>query len=240
MDHEKLIDALRTEGEALGEVRIADVDVPTCPDWTLPDLLRHVGNVHRWQHAQVVATDPAQLVRTDRNEEVSLDALADWYREGLTALVTALTQIDPDALTPSWHGPRPATFWARRAAHETAIHRWDAQAAVSAADPLDPDQAVDIIDELLEVLAPFRFRSEDWDGPEVTIHLHATDIEGEWLVGLGSDGLRVERVHAKGDVAARGPASDLALMVTGRMPAARLEVFGDPAVLDRWGGAIRF
>lgn len=240
MDHRRLIEALRTEGDALAGVRIADVDVPTCPDWTLPDLIRHVGTVHRWQRAQVLAPDSDHLASADPVGDVPPDELDDWYRNGLDALVEALETTDPERLSPTWFGPRPSTFWARRAAHETAVHRWDAQAAVSAADPFRPDQAIDIIDELLEVIAPRRFAPEEWSDGEVTVHLHATDVDGEWLIGLGPDGLRVERAHAKGDVAARGPASELALMTTGRVPAARLEVFGDPVVLDRWTSSVRF
>jgi transcription-repair coupling factor (superfamily II helicase) len=57
---------------------------------------------------------------------------------------------------------------------------------------------------------------------------------------LGSDGVRVTREHAKGDVAARGTISDLALLMTGRLPPARLEVFGDTVHLDRWFRAVRF
>jgi uncharacterized protein (TIGR03083 family) len=238
VEHEEFIDALRREGEALGEVRLVDVDVPTCPEWSLPELVHHVGSVHRWQEAQLRSDDPADLVKVERAERPPLNALSGWYRAGLASLLDAFAEVGPHRVTPTWFGPRPATFWARRAAHETAIHRWDAEAAVTTPQPLDARQAVDALDELLEVFAPRRFDPTTWTGPDVSIHLHATDTEGEWTIRLGSSGLDVGHEHAKGDVAARGSASDLVLMIAGRVPPARLELFGDAAVIDRWHRAV--
>lgn len=241
MEHQALVDALRREGQALGAVKLVDVDVPTCPDWTLPQLVHHVGTVHRWQRAQLLAPDPSALVEIDRPAAPALDALADWYQQGLIDLLNALATVDPDQPTPTWFGARPARFWARRAAHETAVHRWDAQASVTTPDPLDPDQAVDLLDELFEVVTPRKFRADRWDGPAVSIHLHATDVDtGEWLIGLGPDGFTVAKTHAKGDVAVRGPVSDLALMIVGRLPPARLELLGETSVLDQWFRTVRY
>jgi predicted lipid carrier protein YhbT len=73
-----------------------------------------------------------------------------------------------------------------------------------------------------------------------TMHLHSTDHEGEWLVRMEPDGLRVSREHAKGDAAVRGPAADLLLVVVGRAPATTVEVLGDGAVLDRWAQGAKF
>jgi uncharacterized protein (TIGR03083 family) len=240
VEHREHIDALRREGEALGEVPIVDVDVPTCPDWSVPDLIFHVGRVQRWQEAQLRAPSPDELVRIERIEAPPLDELDDWYHLGLESLLATLESTEPDHLTPSWGGPRPATFWARRAANEVAIHRWDAEAAVDLPDPLDGGHAVDIIDELFEVVAPRKFDPAQWEGETVTIHLHATDREGEWLISMGADGLEVSHTHAKGDVAARGSASDLALMMSGRVPPARLELFGEGRHLDRWFRSVNY
>lgn len=241
MEHEALVDALRREGEALGAVKLVDVDVPTCPGWTLPQLVHHVGTVHRWQRAQLLAPDSAALIKVDRPPPPALHALADWYQAGFGDLLNAIAEVEPDHLTPSWFGPRPASFWARRAAHETAVHRWDAQASVTSPDPIEADQAIDVIDELFEVITPHKFRAGSWDGPPVSIHLHATDVEtGEWLIGLGPDGFAATKTHAKADVAVRGLASALALMIVGRLPPARLEIHGDAAVLDHWFRSVRY
>ena len=72
-----------------------------------------------------------------------------------------------------------------------------------------------------------------------SIHVHCTDTEGEWLVRRDGDDLVVTREHAKGDVAARGSASDLLLFLWGRRPVSALDVFGDGDLLDRFRESIR-
>lgn len=69
--------------------------------------------------------------------------------------------------------------------------------------------------------------------PEGSLHLHRTDGDGEWLLTAVDDVLNVVHEHAKGDAAARGTASDLALLVWNRRQPT-LEVFGNEAVLDAW------
>ena len=69
--------------------------------------------------------------------------------------------------------------------------------------------------------------------PTSTLHLHQTDGEGEWMLSSLNDQLVVGNEHAKGDAAARGTASDLALLVWGRRRPT-VEVFGDEAVLNAW------
>ena len=61
----------------------------------------------------------------------------------------------------------------------------------------------------------------------MSVHLHCTDTEGEWLIVRDGDDLVVTREHAKGDVAARGTASDVLRFLWGRGGADQLEVFGD-------------
>jgi MDMPI C-terminal domain len=76
------------------------------------------------------------------------------------------------------------------------------------------------------------------DGIDIggSIHLHATDADGEWTLRTDDGLLKVARGHAKGDVAVRGPASSLLLLLWRRVGATDygLERFGADAVLDRW------
>ena len=119
------------------------------------------------------------------------------------------------------------------------MHRIDAQLAAGTVDPIDPALAADGIDELLWLL-PRR----PWAGPIIgngeTVHLHCTDIEGEWFIGFAPAGLQVERVHAKGDLAVRGSASDLLLWCSGRASIESLDVFGDAALLATFRQATTF
>jgi hypothetical protein len=127
-------------------------------------------------------------------------------------------------------------FWFRRQAHEVTVHRVDAErAAGRAGAPIDAALAADGVDEWLGFASTFG--KEALRGEGETVHLHCTDTAddalGEWLLTLRPDGPGIERVHAKGDVAARGTASDLDLFVAGRVGVDALEVFGDAALLDR-------
>ena len=117
-------------------------------------------------------------------------------------------------------------------AHETSVHRWDAELAAGEARPIDPELASDGVDEFLNVmLLQPRFSSAPIEG---SVHLHATDTPGEWLVREQEDGtLVVTAEHAKGDAALRGAASDLLLALWGRVGSDALEVIGDRAVAER-------
>ncbi len=206
-------------------------DVPSCPGWNIDDLIRHVATVHH-RVALILREGRTQPPRVEEISPPHSDSLG-WYEAGLATLVSAMRTVDP--ATPVWTFSRSdptATFWHRRVAHETTVHRVDAQQATGAVEPLDPVSAVDGIAESLEVFVPLRGR-RDQDPAKATVHLHATDVEGEWMVTFGGGTVAVERGHAKGDAAVRGTAADLHLWLWGRVPLARLEVFGDPAVAER-------
>ena len=60
------------------------------------------------------------------------------------------------------------------------MHRVDAKQAVGR-PPIDPALGVDAINELLTVFVP-AFGADRTPGDGRTVHLHATDVEGEWLI----------------------------------------------------------
>lgn len=135
-----------------------------------------------------------------------------------------------------WPADQTAGFWQRRMAHETAVHRWDAQVAHNFTEPIESNLAADGIDETFDVMLPRR-RGAVPDvplGAGESFHFHRTDGPGEWLVRFEPDGPVVSREHAKADVAVRGPASDLVLFLWHRIPAARLDVVGDATRLERY------
>jgi predicted lipid carrier protein YhbT len=125
-------------------------------------------------------------------------------------------------------------------AHEAAMHAVDAQLAAGETAAMDPELAADGLDEMLTVLL-HRIVTRDAGAPFGsigTLHVHCTDVDGEWLVEPGEDGFTVRREHAKGDAALRGPALDLLLRLYNRGDAG--EVIGDPGVLERWASTVRF
>ena len=111
------------------------------------------------------------------------------------------------------------------------MHRWDAQNAGGAADAVEPALAADGVDEYLGILGAFRGRRFPEAG---SIHLHTTDTPGEWVVRLGPDGIHLTREHAKGDVAVRGPASDVLLVLMGRKTMDTADVLGEAPLFERF------
>jgi uncharacterized protein (TIGR03083 family) len=233
---------VRREGAALAAAARAaglDATVPQCPPWTVADLLSHQGRIHHWVAGIVATRAQAAPAHWSNDSAPSGDALYAWFDEGVDAVASALAGCDADTDVWFWSGEHRAFPWARRMAHETAVHRWDAQSAAGASEPIDATLAVDGVQEFFDVL-PLRKGAEHVKGNGETIHLHCTDTDGEWLVRLVPDGFEVTQEHAKGDVAARGTASDIALFLWGRAGLDVFEIFGDAAVLARWREVAKF
>lgn len=237
------LEALRRDGTALSRAArgAPDAAVPSCPGWSMTDLVAHVGQVHRDKagiaRAGAVRERPARAADATQTG----DALLAWYDEGLADLVAVLAAADPDQPAWSWSrhpGDARIAFWLRRMAHETAVHRWDAEhaAGLPATAIGPPALAADGVDEVL-----FLWMGDPDDPPYTraagTVHLHASDTPGEWVLRLGGQGgVEVRRSHEHADVALRGPASDLDLVLWGRLPAGGLGPVGDTMLLDGFLG----
>lgn len=238
--------ALIDETGAFGElIREADpaTRIPTCPDWTIKQLFRHVGRGNRWA-AQIVADrrdealDPRE-VREGKPPD-DLEAAIDWLNDGAQLILDSVDTVGAD--TPVWTfiGPRPAHWWIRRRLHEATVHRADVALALGTDYQLTPEVAADGIDEWLERIAVVaNAESSPLDAGQ-TLHLHATDdglgAAGEWTITGGDEGVAWSHEHGKGDAALRGGAKDLLLAIVRRQTAADggVEVFGDAAVWDGW------
>jgi uncharacterized protein (TIGR03083 family) len=224
-------------------IRSADTTspVPTCPGWDIAKLTRHLGTTHRWA-AEMVRTRAVERV-DPRTLELGLptdpSGYADWITAGGEALVAALQAADPDDAMWAWGADQHVRFWSRRMVHETVVHTADATVALGGQPSLDPAVSVDAVDELLDNLPTagyFAPKVAELRGEGETIHLHCTDIEGEWMITLTPTGYAWEHAHGKGSVAVRGAAGDLELLLYGRLPADsdRFTRFGDLALFDRW------
>jgi len=236
---------LRAEGELLAsaaERAGLDAPVPACPGWRVRDLLKHLGYVHRWaagyvreQHARWVdRASEAEILKGGPGDE----ALAGWFRDGHAALVRVLEAADPGMTCWTFlDAPSPLAFWARRQAHETAIHRVDAQqaAAGAAAEPaVTPQFAADGIDELIMGFLGRDAKRGSWGGPPGTLTVHAddgADGSARWRVVSEPDGLAVARGNGAADCDVAGPAADLYLMLWNRRDASGLDVRGDAGIL---------
>jgi uncharacterized protein (TIGR03083 family) len=225
--------ALRRDGEALAAAAAGNLaaSVPGCPGWSVQDLVVHTGEVHRFW-SQIVERrlqDPRDVDRA-RNEPGD-GPLLDWFRDGVTHLADIIEHADGSEPIWSWSGQKNIAFVQRRMPQETAVHRWDAEAAAGVAESIEPELARDGVDEFLDIFMPAEESSLDGSGE--TIHLHQTDGGGEWVLELGPGRVQVERGHRKGDAAVRGTGSDLLLLLWRRIPLSAVEVIGERALVER-------
>lgn len=243
MDFEEHLRATEREAAAFtAAVRSGPLDaaVPSCPDWTVADLVVHVGNFTGfWTHVLCEATERPT---TPFPPPPAPDGLADWYEALAGHLVETMATTPPDTKAWTWvREDDTARFAARRCANELAIHRLDAQLAREAPQPIDPALAADGIEEMFVMMTN---RGAPPFGSGQSLHLHGTDTDtdagAEWLVTLRPDEVEVRREHAKGDLALRAAVSDLELVLYQRPPIGPIEQFGDAAVLDAWFRAFTF
>ncbi|UZJ30124.1 maleylpyruvate isomerase family mycothiol-dependent enzyme [Streptomyces endophytica] len=233
--------------------------VPACPGWNLGQLLRHLGEAHRWVET-IVRTRATGPVSEERINNVS-DAtdqdpaeLAGWLTEGAGQTGGRVADGGAGGRGVDRGPGGTPVFWARRMTHETVVHRADAAFAVGADFTVDDAVAADALDEWMSFghLPPvFETRP---DLPALlaggrTLCFRATgtapDAGAEWLVGLDGDTLASRRGRGPATVTARGPLADLLLFVYGRRfapggPGGDVEVVGDEALLDAWLDATSF
>ncbi|WP_053848438.1 maleylpyruvate isomerase family mycothiol-dependent enzyme [Streptomyces sp. NRRL B-24085] len=233
-----LLRALVTSGADLSAT------VPTCPDWSLEQLVRHTGGALRWVELMVRtrarAEVPEDRVPSGEGPE-DAGALDAWLAETGEMLVAALREAGPDAPVWSWSGLPTSGFWARRMTHELTVHRADAALAAGQPYEVAADIAADAVDEWLQIVE-FAQRTMPDDaagelrGPGRSIHLHATD--GTWgtVVELTEDVIVWRRGHEKATVALRGPLTAVLLAFYRRLPldSPELEVVGDRKLLEFW------
>jgi uncharacterized protein (TIGR03083 family) len=248
METPGLIENLRRDGALLaGAVSTVEPDrpVPTCPDWVVRDLVHHMGMVHRWA-AEVVrsaadGSPDAEGVVAAQGGYPPDDRLVAWFLDGHAAVVDALESAPVDLSCWTFlPAPSPRAFWARRQAHETAIHRADAEAAGSPITPFPAAFAADGIDELLMGFAARPGGRLKADRPR---SLAVAPVDGDsagWVVTVGPARATVARGDTAGaDCTVTGPASDLYLWVWNRRDLPGLDVSGDPSVLDLWRDGVR-
>lgn len=220
-----------------------ETPVPTCPGWTLRELIAHQGMVHRWARASLLGHD----IDCDAVEQEgrAVDEPVLWLHDGGLDLVQTIEDVAADVDAPVFlrNAPAPRHFWARRQCHETTIHAVDALAASVGHLPT-ADQtwvrrvvAVDGIDELLRGFLPrsgSRLRSER----PVSFAVRPTDAEERWHVQVSQEPPVVTqehtgRGHRDADVELKAPAVVLYLALWNRTDEVQVEGF------DLWRRAAR-
>jgi uncharacterized protein (TIGR03083 family) len=242
VDPQRHLDALKADSAALHEAagRGLDRPVPGCPGWDVARLVEHIGRVH-WVISTLVRTRSLDSEPTGWPPTPEGRQRLDWLAGLSYALVEALSNVDPE--TPLWTwagGVRTARFWFRRAAQETAMHRWDAQSAIGDPSPVDPRLAADGIDELLEIFLPYWEGGIRFDGVSGSLFIRCHDTPASWLVRIAPDGAMTTPQPASdhADCALDGTASDLLLLLWGRGDGG-VHIRGDRSLLDGWRASVR-
>lgn len=239
MDVESHIEAIDKAGRRMVEVlRDTDLEqaVPSCPGWTSRDLLRHLGGVHRWATIFVV-TGRTHAITEDREYRWPPDeTLLDWFELGHQNLTGALREapIDLECWT-FLASDSPLQHWARRQAHETAIHQIDAElAAGTPVQPFDPMLAADGVDEYLTAFIQRPGRGPRSEEPR-SISVSCSDTGDSWTVAYDSSQATAKRLaDPDADASVRGTATDLYLWVWRRLSRDRAELSGRSDVIDDW------
>ena len=235
-------------GTLAGWVRGKDAatPVPTCPKWTLADLVDHVSATQRMVAMLVGArmAEPSEAFAGYVAAPADPDEWHAWLTDAAAEAKRAFESVTDD--TPVWDPSGAAAgvpFWSRRLFGEISVHRADAAAALGTRYELAPEPAVAAIEDWLDTMTSRGYWENRPDfanamrGDGQTLHFHATDASGEWVARREADRVALEHTHTKADVAVRGPASDLLLVLSRRRPldaAPSLEVLGDRELFTHW------
>jgi len=218
-----------------------DGRVPWSDRWTVRSVARHVAGSHH-AVALILSDRPtADFERAAAMPRIETDdpEFPTWFAENTARLLTQCRTVPPAAVCWTPHPLLAGTgaYWTRRIAHDTLVHRWDAEAGAGIVGPaMDPETAADAVDELLDVaLRATRAVTDAPAGP--TIALACTDADRTWHLDLSEVG-RLTICADPIEVAAsfRGTAESLLLWLWGRLDVtvAEIEIGGDREVLTRW------
>jgi uncharacterized protein (TIGR03083 family) len=210
--------------------------MPSCPGWSVADLVWHLTEVHAWWGALVAAraqdhTEVADPVRPDDDATLVPGLVA-----GAGRLITTLRAAEPAEPVWTWAAQKDVAFVVRHQVHEAAVHRWDAGQAVGAEVALDAAAATDGVEEFLQTVTPYRSSGAEPLGGGLA--LVATDTGFGWSVEEDQEGtarwqrLAGEPEHA--EAVLRAPAADLLLYLYRRRAACEFDVTGEVGVAQRF------
>jgi uncharacterized protein (TIGR03083 family) len=226
-----------------------DAPVPTCPGWTVADLAAHVARGQRWVTGIIEGRDdhPIPMPETMSPPEDTALRTA-WIKDGARDMAAAAVRAGSATPVWTWTADRTVGFWVRRFAHDVLVHRFDAESAAvgTVSDRFDVaiDLAADGVSDVLSTVETLS-RADGYEsvflglrGNGETLSFHATDDAlgdvGEWRATRTAGGVTWEHAYGQFDVAVRGRAANLLLVLNRRWSPTRVEVLGDAALFEHW------
>lgn len=223
---------LREEGPLLRDVAAVDLalPVPSCPGWTQADLLGHVGRSYRWAARNVASDDGGEVPREKVGGIDDDSPVLEWFDHSLGELLEVLEDVDPGTEVWTYGSDGTVRFWIRRMAHESMMHRWDAQHARGDTERFDPGVAVDAIDELLDVrvMTPGLLAEAG-----SVLHVRAEDANADWSLDPEFPD-ELGRGFAEGDAHLHGPSAELLLSLWRRIDTDSVRWEGDREAVRAW------
>jgi uncharacterized protein (TIGR03083 family) len=218
----------------------AGLPIASCPGWDAAQVGVHVGQLYRWaaEHVRTRSKDRIPGSSIDMQMPSDRAMQPHWIRSGLDILTSALESTDHDAELWAWGSDKAARFWGRRMLFETTIHRADVELALGKRPTIDPETAVDGIDEFLDNLSHAIYFAPDVEklrGSGEGLQLSAADSGLAWWIQLLPD--RFSWSHEQGgptQAEVEGSSGDLLLFVYGRLPADDLRTEGDARLIELW------
>lgn len=230
MDYTTYVEHVRQDGQRLADVASGSLssDVPSCPGWTVRDLVAHVSEVYEDKIARTAlghAPDPWPPEWPAERDPI------EWLGDAHQRLLAMFEKSGPTTPSATWWPPdQTVGFWARRMAHETAVHRYDAESAIGTPTPVNAELAVDGVDEILVIML-----AGDWsDEPDdaATGQRVAISSGGRtWLVTLERESVSITEAVGTADATLGGDPSDVLLWLWGRGPDERVMRSGDEDAL---------
>jgi uncharacterized protein (TIGR03083 family) len=226
---------------AAAAARGLEPDVPCCPGWTVRDLVVHMGEVIS-QKADLVAGSWVDSWPPRKTLPEGADPVA-WYRQESVRLYEALAAADPAAPAMTFGRDRTVGFWIRRMAHETVVHRVDAEQSHGYESGVDPELAADGVAELFDV---FVAGHPPWARFQPAANVVRVETANQsWTVRLGRFvGSKKARDYvlpttmlepkAKPDATVSADPDRLLLWMWGRAPIEAVSVTGDREAVERF------
>ncbi|MGC9155658.1 MAG: maleylpyruvate isomerase family mycothiol-dependent enzyme [Ferrimicrobium sp.] len=244
-DRLQTIDGLMANIERLARELPGSNPIPTCPGWTVDDLVNHLAIVLSRMQVRIETNADPEPNTMPSEPPIGMPAY-EWLARTYRDLKETLLAHDMDDPAWNWTGENQRVSWyLRRLAHELAIHLVDLDAASPTpsrpeALGIDPLLAADGLDELVTVFLPSRARSAPQlvDPPRLLSFIPTDEVGRPWSIELDQQGLRAVDPVGSPDATVKGTSIELYLFGWNR-PTTGLSITGDTATVQAFSAIPR-